>query len=575
MKIIYRIVYFVVLCLLLAACSQSISASTSTMEPIPTLTPYSTLTPTVRIAVAPTPYTEPTLLPTIDPTRVSALLQNSLSIQTLSTFNGHNLQRITGWSYGFNGGLWDHGSSNDNQDYLWMDTNHLLLFPATGETQQPDWSTITARPVVMNINTGKIWLPPIDRSLNIGRWFSIILPRWSPKLQLLVTGENLEQEEGTSTFTADGQRLSHYDGQLVDISPSAERIFVAGNKWIDLGSGKQVVFNWGPGWGLGFGAGMDDKVERWFPIWSRDEGQIYFCCYYYGNAKTGQSFTIANENKIFDSAPFINAHSLRHAYGVWLNDNVVMPEYDGWFYEGPEFSTIFDVSEKTYHNLGVVAGLPDAFNNNTYSYKSISPNADYMFISPGAQSENDPQIYLVDLKTLKSQLYHVDGLDWSANGKYALMGSQVLTLADKTVHTLPFQSDTQTILYSIAEGWHPTNGVRISIYADKQQHLVIDVLDLDALTEHQREFTLPPNFNGRYNPISSEMYISWNPKADHFAFAAADGSVWQVDYPNLDNLEQLTPPMTDVKDIAWSPDGQYLSCVGGTDIYILDVGNNP
>ena len=449
--------------------------------------PPATLTASPTPRTTSTPQKRPTLIPTIETAKIPDLLNNSLSIETLNAFNGHNLQRITGWSNGFNGGMWDRGSSYENRDYLWMDSSHLLLFPVTEITRQPNWSTILTRPVVMNINTGKIWLPPTDRVFNDGRWFSIILPRWSPKLQVLVTGENIGQEEGISTFTADGERISHYKGQLLDISPSAERIFVEGDTWINLSSGKKVDFGWGPGFGY--------EVNRWFPIWSRDENQIYFCCYYYGNAKTGQSYTISNEKTIFDGGTFNNMHSLRHAYGVWLNDYVVMAQYDGWWYEGPDFSTIFDVSERTYHNLGVVAGLPDTFNDH-YAYKSISPNGDYMFVS----HPNIPQIYLIDLKTLKSELYNVGWLEWSANGKYALVGDQVLTLPDKTLRTLPDQTDFQKPLYWIDKSWHPTEGTRVSIYADQQQHLVVSLLDVEALTYRE-------NRSLTCLPVSMELII--------------------------------------------------------------------
>ena len=46
-----------------------------------------------------------------------------------------------------------------------------------------------------------------------------------------------------------------------------------------------------------------------------------------------------------------------------------------------------------------------------------------------------------------------------------------------------------------------------------------------------------------------------------------------MDYPALENLEQLTPPMENQPSISWSPDGRYLSYAGGTDIYIVDIGN--
>ena len=55
----------------------------------------------------------------------------------------------------------------------------------------------------------------------------------------------------------------------------------------------------------------------------------------------------------------------------------------------------------------------------------------------------------------------------------------------------------------------------------------------------------------------------------------ADGSLWQIDYPALENVEQLTLPMPAVKDVFWSPDGSYLAFVSDKDIYIVDAIRNP
>jgi WD40 repeat protein len=265
-----------------------------------------------------------------------------------------------------------------------------------------------------------------------------------------------------------------------------------------------------------------------------------------------------------------------------------MGESDVWFFSDLGFIMIFDVAERTYHDLGVIAKLPDAFNNNSYAYKSISPNGDYMYVTRGGQSPTDPQIYLVDLRTFESQLYPVSSMHWSANGKYAelytmLLTStdgeystkyQVLTLSDKTLRSFPTdQEDAQNKSYWIASGWHPSDSVRLSIFADDAQHIVVDVVNVEALARQSYEFSLPFNFDGAY--YTDAMSIIWNPENDHFAFNAADGSIWQMDYPKFENLEQLTPSMENVKDISWSPDGQYLSFISGADIYIVDIASKP
>jgi WD40 repeat protein len=559
------------------------TAFVETQAAIPSITPTASST----LRATSTPYKQPTLIPTIEPAKIPDLLHNSLSIETLNAFNGYKLQHITGWENGFNGGVWDRGSRSSQQGYQWLDSSHILLFPATGETTSPNWNTINVRPVVMNINSGNIWLPPMDRSLNEGRWFSLAIPRWSSELGLLVTGEILGGKEGVSTFTPDGKRVTHYEGKLIDISPSAERVFISGNTWIDLGSGKNVDFGWEAANGLG--SVVDDagsNTKRFFPIWSQDETQIYFCCYYYGNAKTGESYTITNGDSIFDGGPFVDTYigSLGHAYGVWLNDHVVMGSADVWFFSDPGFIMIFDVVERTYHNLGVVANLPDAFNNSSSAYKSISPNGDYMYVTPGAQSSTDPQIYLVNLETFESQLYHVGGMSWLANGEYALLHTyhqsangefsvemQVLTLSDKTLQTYPA---TSTLSRSdwLAGDWHLNEDVYPSIFMENQ-YLVVEALTFNPLINQRYEVLLPLDFNTSYQSYPGAIFRS--PQNDRIALIAADDSIWIMDYPALENLEQVTPPQENVKDISWSPDGRYLSYVRETDIYIVDTESKP
>ena len=541
---------------------------TATTKVAETQTPSVTYSPSHTPQATPTRYQSPTLIPTIESGNIPDLLENSISLETLDAFNGHSLYRITGWSNGFNSGMWDHGASDRyGQGYKWLDSNHVLLFPATGETTSPNWSTIHVRPVVMNIKTGDIWVPPNDRSLNSGRWFSIILPRWSPTLELLVTGEKINDKEGVSTFTVDGKRVAHFEGQLIDIAPSAERIFIKGNTWIDLGNGKTIKFGWEPGW-----EANSYSERRLLPIWSRDENQIFFCCHYYGNAQTGQSYTVIG-------------YSPNHIYGVWLNDHTVMAQPDWLIYPGTEYIAFFDVIKMEYYNLGTVANLPDAFNNNTYSFKSISPNGDYMYITPGAQSSTDPQIYLVDLKTFESQLYHVSGMSWMANSKYALLHTnlqlangeyssetQVLTLSDKTLRTLPSEPSPLSQSDWLASNWYLSEDVSRSIFI-KDQYLVVQVLTFEPPARHRYEVLLPPDFNTTYQGYTGGVFRS--PKNNHIALIAGDNSVWIMDYPALENLEQLTPPMENQPSISWSPDGRYLSYAGGTDIYIVDIESKP
>jgi WD40 repeat protein len=561
-----RRLVFILYALVLAACQLS---NGSASQPAPTIdkaaiqtdaavTAYTQFTQTASVTVTPsvtpkatvkptaTHIPHPTIVPTINPTEVPGLLQSSLKVETLAAFNGHNLRKVTGWGNGFNSGLWD----NDYEGYQWMDSKHLLLFPVVGELMFPNWKTTYMRAAVINLETGKVWLPPSDQPEQGYQVVRSLLPRWSKDLQILITsqisGGGYTTTEGVSTYTANGDFITRYWGELVDVSPSGNKVLIADDSWIDLSTGKIVDFNWY------FGAS-----PRWNPIWSPDETQVYICCYFYGNAKTGQSYSISNENKILDGHQDDNMQSLHHSDGKWLNDNYVMAQFDGFFTyrDGP--IPIFDISAKTFRNLGIIANLSDGFNTMPYTMPFFSPNHDYMWLSPSAQSPTDPQVYLVDLKTLKSRLYHSSKIEWSANGKYAILDSQILTLSNKELKALPANVSCGT--------WHPTKNICLSITTDAQQKQTLTLLDVQSLSV--QKISLPPQ--------TTFSRIIWSPTGDQIALITKDSAFWQIDYPKLENLEQLTPPMANVKDISWSPDGNSLSFIGDTDIYIVETHVKP
>jgi len=131
MKKFFRAIVFLAMGLLLITCGQSVTVIPS---PIPSPTnaiielPTATVTPKMTTTLESTPtqaYVPPTLLPTIDPNLVPNLLRESISSQTLKGANGHSLQRITGWDYGFR--------QQPCSGYQWLDSNHLLLYPRTGQ----------------------------------------------------------------------------------------------------------------------------------------------------------------------------------------------------------------------------------------------------------------------------------------------------------------------------------------------------------------------------------------------------------------------------------------------------------
>ena len=117
---------------------------------------------------------------------------------------------------------------------------------------------------------------------------------------------------------------------------------------------------------------------------------------------------------------------------------------------------------------------------------------------------------------------------------------------------------------------HPTKGVGASISSNEQQNQALFLLDVETLS--YKEVTLSSEFQKDDSRVNQ---ILWSPDGTHIALVTADGSLWQIDYPALENVEQLTLPMPAVKDVFWSPDSSYLAFVSDKDIYIVDAIRNP
>lgn len=81
-------------------------------------------------------------------------------------------------------------------------------------------------------------------------------------------------------------------------------------------------------------------------------------------------------------------------------------------------------------------------------------------------------------------------------------------------------------------------------------------------SEYFQETTLPLKFRN----------LVWSLIGTHLALIASDNSLWKIDYPKLENLEQLTPSLPYYADyVSWSPNHTYLSLMSGPDIYIVDT----
>jgi hypothetical protein len=548
MKRYSKFIFYLILSVLLISCGQSVARTTTTPLPIPTSVSASTLIPTSEVTPTITALPSPSVLPTIDPTELPNLLQSAFSIEVVDVMNGHNLRRISGWDFGYN-------SSMDNTEpyyarrYQWMDSHHLLLLPKTGETHHPNWTTEQKRAVVFNLDTGTAWLPN-EQPKEGNRVLDIPLPRWSPEAEVLISSVIVSdddfQREGVYIFTADGDFVSVYKGKLHGVSPSGNKILVD-DTWIDLKSKKMVDFAWY--------FGFDEQI--WLPIWSPDENRVFMCCYFYGNAATGESYNLPNEDTIFEGKPIDYLKSLHHSDGEWLNNNYVLAEADGFYSSMSGFEDVipvFDVSSKTYRSLIKVANLPyDPTDVDTrYATKDISPKGDYMWI----HKVYYPTGFLIDLKTFRSWEY-AGNLSWVKNGEYAIIDSKLLVLSSKELKAMP--PDVQ------CNNWHPTKGVCLSLTTNEQGTSTLNFLNVQDMSI-QKTALPTPLFN----------QAIWSRNGEYIILATEDKTLWRIDYPNLENMEQLTHPITDIhiESIIWSPDGDYLSLVGGKNIYIVDINKS-
>lgn len=540
-----KIIFYLGLPLLLLSCGRSVAHTTTTLSPIQTSTSTSKLIPISEVTPTITTLPSPSVLPTINPTEIPNLLQSAYSIETLDIVNGHNLRRVSGWDYGYNSSSKNAANAEPyyTHRYQWMDSRHLLLFPITGVIRYPNWTTEQKQAVVFNLDTGIAWLPREQLKEGI-RVLDIPLPRWSPEAEVLISSEI----SGVFTLTADGDFVAAYNGKLHGISPSGNKILVD-DTWIDLKNKKMVDFAWH----------FKFDEQTWLPIWSSDENRVFMCCHFYGNAETGESYYLPNEDTIFEGKqPTGFDKTILHSHGVWLNNNYVLAEADGFYTALPGFEDvilIFDVSSKTYRSLIKVANLPYDLTDITtrYATKDISPNGDYMWI----HKVYYPTGFLIDLKTLRTWEYTGEHMYWSRNGEYAIIGSNLLALSSKELKAMP--SDMQ------CNNWHPTKGVCLSLVTNEQGSSILIFLNVQDMSVQKADLTA-----SRFNQAI------WSPNGDYIILATEDKALWKVDYPSLENMEQLTRPIADmyVESIIWSHDYEYLSFVGSANIYIVDINKS-
>jgi len=486
----------------------------------------------------------PTLIPTIDPNLVPDLLRKSISIQTLNSANEHNIQRITGWDYGF--------QQSPCNSYQWLDSNHLLLRPRTGQGMRPfmDGSTrgdLGSEPIVINLTTGNIWMRP-PYSISNYEWDCDAI-YWSRELGIIINPENrgssYASHESVSTYTFDGKLIGQYWGKILGVSPKGTKILVDDDTIIDLSTGKITDL----AWYINYDLELSSKL-----YWTSDETRVYRCCFYYADLSTGKSYNLEwSDLQGVDRKSISFTLRSPHIGGQWVrNDTYFFPTWS-YMSDAGDPRLIFSPIEKKYYLIELPS--TSGINPETMTY-TFSPNGNYVWITGFSYADGSYYNFLVNLTNLESTPYDIPGNDlfWSPDSKFAWVnlydsgGINILSVEKKILE--PFPSQPTSALF-----WHPTDSI-LAFLTEKNQALTI----LNAKDMSIKEWTLPSTFDN----------LIWSPDGSHIALIATDGSLWQIDYPNMENLEQLTQPMP-AGNIQWSPDGNSIAFTSGPDIYIVDT----
>jgi len=550
MKSLFQVSIFSAMAVLLIGCGQLVTATPSPVAPSTATTTATLLlipTQTAAATLEPTPtqgYLPPTLQPVIEPKLARDLLRKAFSIQLLEGPNGHRIRQITGWEYGFR--------HNPCYGYEWLDTSHLALYPSLGQesSMESGPSDVEGPPVVINLDSGSTWMPaPV--------WDHFVFCPWverSEELGIIISPgrmgsyANITEKDAVVTYTFDGQYINHYWGKLLHVSPSGTKILVDDDTIIDLRNGKITELAWY----------MNYDYERYdFLYWSSDESRIYRCCFYYAETYTGKSYSFKlNDLRLPNGDPAPDDDSiLAHGYGDWVrNDTYFLVEWNPLDDGDVGYLPMFSPTEKKIYDVRAMAGIPDGYVTQTV----VSPDGKYVWMENGVTS------YLVNLMTFEAVEYqtgYVNDFTWSPDSKFAWfnMGKSnkaleydLISVSDQELKPF-YTSEIQPRLE-----WHPSGNHFAGIL--NQTLLVSDVPDLAV-----REIATPTVFQD----------LRWSPDGDRIAFLAKDSSVWQIDYPALQNWEQLTPSLPNeyylTYGMSWSPDGKSISFISGSDIYVVEV----
>jgi hypothetical protein len=582
MKYPFRANIIFLICALIVACGQvsqlspassatpfpsdtPIPSQTATpqMEALPTLDTYAlptfsfVATPDGTNIPFPTPNPNiPTLLPTIDPISLPELLRKAISVQALKGVNGHDIQQITGWDYGLS-------QSNTCNNYQWLDSNHLLLYPRTGQEMVSAFGSmvqkgLSSQLVVVNLMSGSFWSSPIESASRTTILEQNCSPvYWSQELGIIIIQKLYGslysdiQKEAVFTYTFDGQEISHYWGKILSVSPSGTKILVDEDTLIDLRNIKITDLGWY----------MDYDLERSPNLyWSSDETRLYRCCFYFADLKTGKSYSFKwSDLRGVDGKP-VSSPVIPHTHGEWVrNDTYFLVEWNYFSDYSADYLPMFSPSEMKYYDLVAMAGIHKSTYYLSIARYRVSPDGTYLWMH-GFDYDGQSYDFLINLKTFATAAYDksINDFKWSPDSKFAWTtvwdnsgtSSDIYMLSITDKKLIPFPVTSTTVPF-----WRPSDHIMAYLTKQNQTLNIMDAQDMSV-----REQDLPSTFDD----------LIWSPDGSHLALVATDGSLWQVDYPKIANIEQLTKPMP-MGDIQWAPDSTSISFTSGKDIYIVDT----
>ena len=304
------------------------------------------------------------------------------------------------------------------------------------------------------------------------------------------------------------------------------------------------------------------------PLWSADEMRVYSCCYHYGDARSGTSLDIPyDQTRLDGNDP--GTYRLGNLSGTWVfGGKYMLSQWKSPMDMSiPGFNPLFDPAAKIYHSLPSIVGRPKMDWD-----KAGAPYCQQAYAALDGQYvwlECTDADYLIDLATFTSQAYPAYALswvNWSADGKFAQMNAdlppqdlprQILSTGSKDMAGLPPGLS--------CSAWHPVDDVLVCLSRDGR---TLSLWDAGSMST-RKEVALPVAFQG----WDIDQFV-WSPDRRQLTLLAKDGSYWEIDYPGLDHLEQLTPPMPAaiyLRPIRWAPDGSALTFMSDMDVYIVNA----